>query len=113
MSRVHKGLGFSILGLLLILLLAAVAFPFSPFRRSSTTVQKSSEANKRQHKREKTPPEDSFLAQRVIHGGIPAGALEKARAQATRVRTASRPSATGQLSPQVTTTPWQFIGPTN
>src|SRR5687768_9848419 len=80
MFRIPRGLRFSVLGFLVILLVAAIALP---------------------------------LAQRVIHGGIPAGALEKARAQATRVRAATRTSATGQLSLQVTATPWQFVGPTN
>ncbi len=113
MFRIPKGVGFSILGLLLILLVVALAFPPSSPLRSSPTVQKQSEANKRQQKREKTPPEDAFLAQRVTHGGIPAGALEKARAQATRIQATTRAAMTAQSDSQVNTTPWQFVGPTN
>src|SRR5688572_11308375 len=113
MFRLSMGRRLRILGLLAILLLVAVAFPLTSVFRSKPTVRNQNQANEREHKREKTPPEDSFLAQRVIHGGIPAGALQKARSQATRIRAATRAPVTGQSSPQVTTTPWQFVGPTN
>ncbi|HYJ07338.1 MAG TPA: hypothetical protein VEX43_19570 [Chthoniobacterales bacterium] len=82
-------------------------------RKSSQADRERREANDRQDERGKTPPEDSFLTQRVVHGGIPAGAREKARAQATRARNAARSSASGQSDSQLAATTWQFVGPTN
>lgn len=108
-----KGSRFRIMGLLTILLLAAVALPLAALRRSSQADREQSEANDGPHERIKTPPEDAFLAQRVVHGGIPVGALEKARAQVVRARAATRSSATGQSDSQLAATPWEFVGPTN
>ncbi len=55
-----------------------------------------------------SPPEDWFVTQRVTHGGIPAGALEKAGSQAATLRAEvegpNAPLARGR---------WQFVGPTN
>lgn len=98
-----------ILGLLTILLLAAAAaFPLASLRRSSQADRERSEASNRRHEGKKTPPEDSFITQRVVHGGIPVGALEKARAQAAALTVATR-----QSDPQLAATAWQFVGPTN
>jgi photosystem II stability/assembly factor-like uncharacterized protein len=95
--------------LLAILLVGAAAFSFAS-RRSSEMVR---QPNHRQHERESSPPEDSFVTQRVVHGGIPAGALEKAGSDATRFQARARASATGQSDSQLAATAWQFVGPTN
>jgi photosystem II stability/assembly factor-like uncharacterized protein len=97
-----------ILGLLTILLLAAAALPLASLRRSSQADRERGEANDRKHEGENTPPEDSFVTQRVVHGGIPVGALEKAHAQAAALTLTTRRS-----DPQLATTKWQFVGPTN
>jgi len=96
-----------ILELLTILLLAVAALPLASLRRPSPAARERSETNDRRHEDEKTPPEDWFVTQRVTHGGIPVGALEKAHAQATALILATRRSG-----PQLATT-WQFVGPTN
>lgn len=101
------------LGLLAFLVAAAAAFPFVFLRTSPKPDPARTEASDRQHQRETGPPEDSFLTQRVVHGGIPAGALEKAHAQAVRARAAALTSATEQAGPQLSAASWQFIGPTN
>lgn len=67
-----------------------------------------SETNDPQQEIEQSPPEDWFVTQRVVHGGIPLEARKKAGAQAAALALASR-----QLDPQGATTPWQFVGPTN
>jgi hypothetical protein len=103
-----KGPRFRILGLLAILLLAAAALLLASLRVSSQADREQGEANGRQHEGDKTPPEDSFITQRVVHGGIPVGALEKARAQAAALTVATR-----QSDPQLAATTWQFVGPTN
>jgi photosystem II stability/assembly factor-like uncharacterized protein len=97
-----------ILGLLTILLLAAAALPLASLYRSIQGNRERSEPNDRQHEREETPPDEWFIAQRVVHGGIPAGALEKARAQAEALTLATQRS-----DPQLAATTWQFVGPTN
>src|ERR1700720_538962 len=103
-----KDLRSKILGLLTILLLVAASFPLASLRMSGRKDRERSEANDRQHKGEESPPEDWFVTQRVTHGGIPAGALEKARAQAVALTLATRRS-----DPQLAMMPWQFVGPTN
>lgn len=55
-----------------------------------------------------SPPEDWFITQRVTHGGIPAGALERAAAQADAIRIATESSDTPQARAR-----WTFVGPTN
>jgi hypothetical protein len=55
-----------------------------------------------------SPPEDWFITQRVTHGGIPAGALERAGAQAAALAEATK-SADSQLA----AARWRFVGPTN
>ena len=103
----------TIVALLAIMVVAAAAFGLASLRRSSETAAHPPGATERREKRVKTPPEDSFLTQRVVHGGIPAGAMEKARAQVTRARVAARSAAPGQLAEQVAAARWQFVGPTN
>src|SRR5437762_337705 len=103
-----KGSRSRIIGLLPILLLVAASFPLASLRMSSRADREGSETNERRHEREESPPEDSFITQRVAHGGIPVGALEKASAQA-----AALTLATGRSRSQLPTTPWQFVGPTN
>jgi hypothetical protein len=97
-----KGPRSRLLGLLTILLLVAASFPLASLRISGREDRERSQANDRQHEGKESPPEDWFITQRVTHGGIPVGALEKANAQATALTL-----ATGA------TTPWQFVGPTN
>src|ERR1043166_3461143 len=57
---------------------------------------------------ETAPPDDLFLSQRVTHGGIPRGALEKAAAQA-----AALAEATKLLDSPLANARWRFVGPTN
>src|SRR5687767_638644 len=108
-----RGPHWRIFGLLTIVLLAAVAWPLASLRRSSQAGNERTKANDGPQERIKTPPEDSFLAQRVIHGGIPTGARERARAQVARARMAARASASSQPDSQLAATPWQFVGPTS
>ncbi len=54
------------------------------------------------------PPEDWFITQRVSHGGIPAGALERAGAQAAAMSAEMWPSQQLAAAPR-----WTFVGPTN
>src|SRR5262245_52430604 len=63
-----------------------------------------SETNPPQQELDENPPEDWFVTQRVVHGGIPVGAREKAGAQKAALTLAAE---------QVATAPWQFVGPTN
>lgn len=55
-----------------------------------------------------SPPEDWFVSQRVTHGGIPAGSLEKAGAQAAALNLAAETSGS-----QPARAGWKFVGPTN
>jgi hypothetical protein len=103
-----KGPRSRILGLLTILLLASSSFPLASLRMSGRKDRERSEANDRQHEGEESPPEDWFITQRVVHGGIPVGALEKASAQAAALTLVTRRS-----DPQLAAMPWRFVGPTN
>jgi photosystem II stability/assembly factor-like uncharacterized protein len=98
-----------VLGLLIILLLLALAafqsvshdLPSEVNRGPGTT-------NEREHESKESPPEDWFIAQRVTHGGIPTGALEKAGAQAVALAL-----ETGRSESQQAAAKWKFVGPTN
>jgi len=69
-----------ILALLTVALLVAASSQFvSPGERARGD-RRGSETNEGRQK--ESPPEDWFITQRVTHGGIPAGALEKAGLQA-------------------------------
>src|ERR1051325_7316683 len=57
---------------------------------------------------ETSPPGDWFLSQRVTHGGIPRGALEKAAAQA-----AALAETTKLFDAPLANARWRFVGPTN
>ena len=103
----------AILGLLTIILAAAAALPIVSLRKSGDTAGAPIVVDSKPAKRVKTPPEDPYVMQRVVHGGIPSGAMEKARAQVTRARAAARSSAPGELAAEVAATAWQFVGPTN
>jgi len=98
---------FQILALLAILLLVAASLPLAslikPLRHNGTP----SEPNEREEKGKNSPPEDWFISQRVAHGGIPRGALNKAAEQAAALR-----QSAGQ-SDSVAATRWKFVGPTN
>jgi photosystem II stability/assembly factor-like uncharacterized protein len=107
-----KGPHWKIFALLTILVLAAVALPLAPLRKARPANNERSKALDGPRERIKTPPEDSFVAQRVIQGGIPIGARERARAQVARARKAARSSAFGQSDAQQAVTPWEFVGPT-
>src|SRR5690348_6094353 len=98
-----------VLGLLTILLLLALAafqsvlpgLPGEANRGPGAT-------NGREHEGKESPPEDWFIAQRVTHGGIPTGALEKAGAQAVALAL-----ETGRSESQQAAAKWKFVGPTN
>ncbi|HVF72837.1 MAG TPA: hypothetical protein VM940_14640 [Chthoniobacterales bacterium] len=106
-----KRSAYIILGTLAVVLAAAALLPLASDHKPQPA-RAHEEIRHREHEREKTPPEDAFISQRVVHGGIPAGALEKARAQANRINAATR-SAAAQPDGQSATPAWQFVGPTN
>jgi photosystem II stability/assembly factor-like uncharacterized protein len=101
------------IGLLALAVAAAAAIPLASLRQPGETPRASAQSSERAPKRVKTPPEDAFLTQRVVHGGIPAGAMERARAQVSRARAAARRAAPDQLAAQVAAAKWQFVGPRN
>jgi len=101
-----KGPHYKILGVLVVPALAA--FLFVAFDKAGQKNREQRETNDRQHEIEESPPDDWFIAQRVVHGGIPTGAREKAGAQAMALALASK-----NLGTELVTTPWQFVGPTN
>ncbi len=88
-------------GSLLVLTLSQLALPLD----SAGPERSRTETKERESK--ESPPEDWFVTQRVTHGGIPVGALEKAGAQAAALR------ATAQSDPQARLRRWKFVGPTN
>ena len=55
-----------------------------------------------------SPPEDWFVTQRVTHGGIPAGALERAGTAAAALNSAAERAAAQAAGGR-----WRFAGPTN
>jgi photosystem II stability/assembly factor-like uncharacterized protein len=61
-----------------------------------------------EHDAPETPPEDWFITQRVTHGGIPAGALERAGAEA-----AALAEETFRTDSVAAGSRWKFVGPTN
>ena len=96
-----------ILTLPTILFAAAAALAVISVRQSD---HPSRDANDDREQEIKSPPEDSFLTQRVVNSGIPVGAPERARTQATRARSAASASA---FTSQAAIPTWQFVGPTN
>ena len=97
-----------ILALLAIPLLVVASFQLVSQLGSARANGQRGETNERDHEGKESPPEDWFITQRVTHGGIPAGALEKAGAQA-----AALTLATGQSDSQLAAARWKFVGPTN
>ena len=98
---------FQLVALLAIFLLVAGSFLVASMHKTVREDRKRSEADEQELRGEKSPPEDWFVTQRVTHGGIPAGALRKAGAQAAALRRSA-----GQ-SDSVAATRWRFVGPTN
>jgi photosystem II stability/assembly factor-like uncharacterized protein len=94
-----------ILGALTILLFLVSLFQL---RQRSGGVPVAVNANQEDLGEKESPPEDWFISQRVTHGGIPAGALERAGAQAAALAEATK-SADSQLA----AARWRFVGPTN
>src|SRR5439155_234788 len=99
-----KGPRSRILAPLAISLLVAALFQLASLLGSGRENRQRSPTNEGKE----SPPEDWFITQRVTHGGIPAGALEKAGAQA-----AALAFATGRSDPQLAAARWKFVGPTN
>src|SRR5262245_37811539 len=94
--------------LALLLLLVTAAFTLVSLHQAARTDRKPVEKTQRNFEERESPPEDWFIAQRVTHGGIPAGALEKAAAQAAAL------SLTGQgPGSEAAAARWRFAGPTN
>jgi photosystem II stability/assembly factor-like uncharacterized protein len=89
--------------LVLVAGLLLLAAPFHSDLRS--TGRRSTESRVRETV--ETPPEDWFVTQRVTHGGIPAGALERAGAQAAAL------SASALSDREARASQWRFVGPTN
>ena len=97
-----------ILALLATLLLVVTSLQLATLFWIARADRERSETNERDHEGKESPPEDWFITQRVTHGGIPTGALEKAGAQA-----AALTLITGQSDSQSATARWKFVGPTN
>lgn len=76
--------------------------------QSATRVSGARELNAREHAAQESPPEDWFITQRVSYGGIPAGALERAGAQAAALEAETMQTDKLAAAPR-----WQFVGPTN
>jgi photosystem II stability/assembly factor-like uncharacterized protein len=109
-----KNSNFRITTLLAILLLLAISLPLiclSGFvradRERSRPHERAIEGGLRTAGKQ-TPPEDWFVTQRVTHGGIPVGALERAAAQA-----AALAELTEQSNTPLARARWAFVGPTN
>ncbi|HEY1771521.1 MAG TPA: hypothetical protein VGG02_14815 [Chthoniobacterales bacterium] len=95
-----------ILAVLAIFVLAMGAFILRPLLGFS---RDGDQRRGREHEKE-SPPEDWYISQRVIHGGIPAGALEKAAAEAAALNNVAE-QETGPLGQAKAR--WHFVGPTN
>ncbi len=92
--------GFRLVSGFVLLLAGALLFGFSMRPAKDRRVGEEEERE--------SPPEDWFVTQRVVHGGIPAGALERAGAQAAALAAADEQATSGQAR-----TGWIFAGPTN
>lgn len=78
------------------------------WKQSNPTFRVRDELKGEEREAHESPPEDWFITQRMSHGGIPAGALERAGAQA-----AALAAETLQTDPQAAASRWTFVGPTN
>ena len=92
---------------LAILFLVATSFLLVSLGRLIQHDPKRNEKNYPSQEIEESPPDEWFVTQRVVHGGLPRAAREKAGAQAAALASASRLNAQGPVMP------WQFVGPTN
>jgi Uncharacterized protein related to plant photosystem II stability/assembly factor len=99
---------FRILALGTIPLLMVAALQLPSFFGPTHGERERGERNERQRESHETPPEDWFITQRVTHGGIPIGALERAGAQAAALAAASAPTDSQPAAAR-----WRFVGPTN
>ncbi|HEY6111899.1 MAG TPA: hypothetical protein VIV62_05245, partial [Chthoniobacterales bacterium] len=80
----------------------------SQLRYPSEGFPSAGNAPRQKTERETAPPDDWFLSQRVTHGGIPRGALQKAATQA-----AALAGATKTFDAPLANARWRFVGPTN
>lgn len=97
-----------VLGSLAILLVLALVSFESAWHQSVAAKSVRTENNREPGEASEMPPEDWFITQRVTHGGIPAGAMERAGAQA-----AALASETERSEPRLAAARWRFVGPTN
>jgi hypothetical protein len=97
-----------ILALLATLLLVVASLQLATLFWVARADRERDETNERGREGKERPPEDWFITQRVTHGGIPAGALEKAGAQAVALTL-----ATSQSDSRLAAARWKFVGPTN
>ena len=97
-----------ILAIPAILLIGAASFQLAARLQMTGVARQTGERNEQQQEDRAAPPEDWFLAQRLTRGGIPAGALEEAGAQA-----AALASAAERADAQEARARWRFAGPTN
>ena len=102
MKRIH----YSIL-VLLIFSLVGVFRHSVPGGSTTQSARDRDQVRKTEGEEKESPPEDWFVTQRVVHGGIPAGALEKAAAQAAAL------TEEAKLDPVRAAARWKFVGPTN
>ena len=78
-----------IIALVGIPLLLVASLQLATLLRVARADRERNKTNEREQESKESPPEDWFITQRVTHGGIPAGALEKAGAQAAALALAS------------------------
>jgi photosystem II stability/assembly factor-like uncharacterized protein len=102
MKRIH----YSIL-VLLIFSLVGIFRHSVPGGSTTQSARDRDQVRKTEGEEKEAPPEDWFVTQRVVHGGIPAGALEKAAAQAAAL------TEEAKLDPVRAAARWKFVGPTN
>jgi photosystem II stability/assembly factor-like uncharacterized protein len=89
------------------LLVTAASHSF-PSRPSGRHYGQPKETKESEREHETSPPEDWFITQRVTHGGIPSGALERAAAQAAALE-----ASAAQTDQTQARSSWRFAGPTN
>ena len=97
-----------VLAVLAIPLLMAVSIHLVSLLVPARAERHRSDISERKHDGVESPPEDWFITQRVTRGGIPAGALEKAGAQAAALALENAQSESQQAAAR-----WAFVGPTN
>jgi photosystem II stability/assembly factor-like uncharacterized protein len=93
---------------LLCLTIPLISVSLFQLRHRSDGFPTAGNSSQQKIERETSPPDDWFLSQRVTHGGIPRGALEKAAAQA-----AALAETTKLFDAPLANARWRFVGPTN